>query len=332
MSDSAFGEAGIMGCEQTHPELETWADFVREFALNASPSWVFRGHGRHDWQLVTTLNRAFDEAGIEDAKDRTVAENSTIGLFQERARLHLDHPPDEHDLLGWLAVMQHYGAPTRLQDWTQSPFVAAYFAYRAASGEDACIWALQAFLCRRALTPVMVGMPWDHLGVMSVEGEDEHGEPLVMYPWTELRRVEVENETLREAIRGGNGWPLPILPLGYDARMAAQQAVFVCATQIAFPLDALLDKGEWPKPTKPERFVEQMTKQQAEYPLEQPFQVLKKIHLRAAWRDDALRTLRQMGIAEETMFPSLDGVGRAARMYLGKGDAPLQDALHSLGI
>jgi FRG domain len=118
MADSAFGEAGILGCEETEIELESWADFVREFALNSSPNWIFRGHADFDWSLVTSLQRAFAQAGLDDAAQRAAAENSTIGFFQERARLHIDHAPDEQDLLGWLAVMQHYGAPTRLQDWT----------------------------------------------------------------------------------------------------------------------------------------------------------------------------------------------------------------------
>jgi FRG domain len=57
------------------------------------------------------------------------------------------------------------GAPTRLQDWTRSPFVAAYFAYREDAGKDGALWAIQANFCRRAVTPGAIAIPWDHLGV-----------------------------------------------------------------------------------------------------------------------------------------------------------------------
>jgi hypothetical protein len=40
-----------------------------------------------------------------------------------------------------LMVLRHYGVPTRLLDWSISPFVAAFFAVSAHDTQDGEIWA-----------------------------------------------------------------------------------------------------------------------------------------------------------------------------------------------
>jgi hypothetical protein len=49
--------------------------------------------------------------------------------------------PEEDNYFEWLALMQHHGAPTRLLDFTWSPYVAAFFALERAIG-PAAVWAI----------------------------------------------------------------------------------------------------------------------------------------------------------------------------------------------
>lgn len=56
--------------------------------------------------------------------------------FRRHAHTYLSRVPAETDTLEWLALMQHYGAPTRLLDFTESFWIALYFAIEDA--EDDC--------------------------------------------------------------------------------------------------------------------------------------------------------------------------------------------------
>ena len=61
----------------------------------------------------------------------------------ERKRL-APNAPGVYEQASWLALMQHYGLPTRLLDWSASPLVAPYFALAKEHDGDAALWALDA--------------------------------------------------------------------------------------------------------------------------------------------------------------------------------------------
>lgn len=117
-------------------------DLSREVrALDANERWLYRGQPDASWSLLPSVHR-----GYTPQQERYLTNE-----FRVRARSrHLSCPADS-DYPSWLALMQHYGLPTRLLDWTYSPLVAAYFALHpeytpvdVAEDRDACVWALVA--------------------------------------------------------------------------------------------------------------------------------------------------------------------------------------------
>ena len=105
--------------------------------------WAFRGHSRfsessgQDWLLESTLHRFLRSHAkkVDKAKSWYPRERDQLTRFRASAHSYLGHLPHDNDPLSWLALMQHYGAPTRLLDFSFNPAVALYFALRGAGPE-----------------------------------------------------------------------------------------------------------------------------------------------------------------------------------------------------
>ncbi|WP_294184261.1 FRG domain-containing protein [uncultured Sphingobacterium sp.] len=93
----------------------------------------FRGHSCFDWQLLPGLYR----------KDTEISETSLLTRFKQSASLLISiAPKDDFD---WLFLMQHYGVPTRLLDWSESPLTSLYFAISEEENDDkdSALWLLK---------------------------------------------------------------------------------------------------------------------------------------------------------------------------------------------
>ena len=124
--------AVVCGVNKHMPKIistNDYNDFVLKIADFDHRNWVFRGHSEDGWQIESSLARHLrihQKNILRTSFD--ARENDSIRKFAKSAHQFLSHLPESTDKLSWLAIMQHFGAPTRLIDFTYSPFVALYFA------------------------------------------------------------------------------------------------------------------------------------------------------------------------------------------------------------
>ena len=99
---------------------------------NAKIWW--RGQSNSSWPLIPKIYREGYEAFEESMNHR----------FMNKARSRYTNCPAKDDFSSWLFLMQHYGLPTRLLDWSESPLVALYFAVhnRKHDKEEGVLWGL----------------------------------------------------------------------------------------------------------------------------------------------------------------------------------------------
>jgi hypothetical protein len=120
--------------------LESWEAFLKIITDSPYSNWAFRGHRKEQWPLASALSRYFRAFRL-DRRAWPQQEDRILRVFKRKAHQFLAQPPAADDDFQWLALMQHHGAPTRLLDFTWSPYVAAFFALERATG-DAAVWAL----------------------------------------------------------------------------------------------------------------------------------------------------------------------------------------------
>lgn len=105
----------------------TWDENIHRFRS----SYVYRGTWNKSFDLSTSITR------IGSQYDKL--EPHLLRNFRKYA--YDNSNPTGDSIWNWLAVAQHHGLPTRLLDWTYSPYVALHFATEDLSkyDHDGCV-------------------------------------------------------------------------------------------------------------------------------------------------------------------------------------------------
>lgn len=130
-------------------DLDSWEEFEKTISTFFS-NWqklkdekprgyvsspLFRGQADASWKLETTLERSGKHkfSASEYHKRLRAVRPAVISItgkpWDIPDRFEPKRPPPGYEFMIYL---RHHGFPSPLLDWTRSPFVAAYFAFRSA--------------------------------------------------------------------------------------------------------------------------------------------------------------------------------------------------------
>jgi hypothetical protein len=237
----------------------------------------YRGLSNAEYLLLPSLFR--EPKGRPRDKDISydlrVREKNLFARFQMRAGELL--PPRLESSWEVLSVMQHYGVPTRVMDWTESLFVALYFALEYKDeNRSPCIWLLNPFELNKASLGRSV--IFDQVDRLQKNAHEHAYEAFI-------EKISSKQD----------GWPpeLPVAttPIWGHVRVLSQRGFFTIQGTDSNPLD-----------------------QQAKA---RGLNIVRQIKIPDDAHAPLRQLLKQAGMDHYSLFPDLEGLARALRQRYG---------------
>ncbi len=193
-------------------EIRSWEQFL-DLPHLADDFWIYRGQS-NDWPLKTSLERACERSAIP-LKHAPVIEKTLIDNFRRRYD-GSDRTFVIHDTLYCLALMEHHGAPTRLLDWTYSPYIALYFTLEKSDGKSV-MWCMN--------------QQWWTKAARALVGSERY---------EQRNRYETRNDQSFIPLYMGRNPPKMVYlenPFFFNSRLNIQQGVFLCTGDVTSPFE-----------------------------------------------------------------------------------------------
>ena len=242
----------------------------------------FRGQANSSWKLKPQLYRTHN---------LNYYERELIRDFKNQTNQYHSHSYPKNNF-EWLFLMQHYGLPTRILDWTESYLVALFFCIQDYHNlEDGIIWIMDPITFNKATIQEQLVPSFSH-PILKKYFIDE---PILFDENSSISEYEVSRRIEAE-------FPICIMPTRNSPRSIAQKGTFTIHGKSSLSLDNILFNLRSNGSNKVK---------------------LERIIIDGKSKLNMLKELTKMGITHSVVFPEITGVAEELKIkysedFIGK--------------
>lgn len=249
--------------------IKTLDEYLKIVRLVSTNNTWYRGESKKHEFLTSKFFRDVDENNISNL---LLKEHEYFIEFRRRA-LSIIKNIEKNDFWSWYFLIQHYGGPTRLLDWSKNPVVALFMALdtKKDNDSDAIVYLLAP--------TVLSDFAFQEINI------NDTNNSRILYPGEDDTNKWIDNIVSKSTNIPES--PIALLPPHSDKRIISQQSCFTLFG------------------TKKNGFFKD------NMPITCPCcdrKIISKIMIDKDSRDTLLAQLKQIGISSESIYPGLEGL------------------------